>query len=310
MSEYIPSDEMYKYIDCRYTGVVVAARRARQLMQEDPGNLKGKPLLRAFEELMSGKLQYCFVDPAPYEEEAEITSGTFYPDDEPTRVETEQLALRPYREQPRDIRDAEARRRAAAAVTTRRQPPPPKATAVDDLPSEAQESMATLANSKIVHTAPVLEEAETLATHVSSPEEEQPSRVTPEGVETAATPENYPEAPLGEQSPVQEQELTVAPPKRGRTRTPKTTAAPAIETEALTGAGLIQANSPLPAPEAEVTEPVAAALPDQPDLPKSNRSKAPKIEAATEVATADTIPVLTTPPPKPASRQRNRSGKK
>ena len=61
MPDHIPSDEMYKYIDCRYTGVVVAARRARQLLQADPTSVKGKPLLRAFDELMTGQLAYQFV---------------------------------------------------------------------------------------------------------------------------------------------------------------------------------------------------------------------------------------------------------
>lgn len=68
MPEHIPSDEMYKYIDCRYTGVVVAAKRARQLMQEDPTSAKGKPLLRAFDELMTGKLHYEFTEPPEDEE--------------------------------------------------------------------------------------------------------------------------------------------------------------------------------------------------------------------------------------------------
>ena len=83
MPDYIPSDAMYKHIDCRYTGVVVAARRARQLMQEDPGNEKGKPLLRAFEELMAGKLQYRFVDILAAEDEEEYLEGPYYPDDYP-----------------------------------------------------------------------------------------------------------------------------------------------------------------------------------------------------------------------------------
>ena len=69
MPDYIPSDEMYKYIDCRYTGVVIAARRARQLMSEDPTSSRGKPLLRAFEDLMNGRLQYRFVDPMFYDED-------------------------------------------------------------------------------------------------------------------------------------------------------------------------------------------------------------------------------------------------
>jgi len=71
---------MYKFIDCRYTGVVVTARRARQLMMEDPTNAKGKPLLRAFDDLMQGKLQYQFVDPLEYD--AEYVEGVYYPDDE------------------------------------------------------------------------------------------------------------------------------------------------------------------------------------------------------------------------------------
>ena len=67
MRDYIPSDEMYKFIDCRYTGVVVAARRARQLLAEDPIQTKGKPLLRAFDDLMSGKLRYYFAEASPHD---------------------------------------------------------------------------------------------------------------------------------------------------------------------------------------------------------------------------------------------------
>ncbi|MCL2547708.1 MAG: DNA-directed RNA polymerase subunit omega [Symbiobacteriaceae bacterium] len=81
MPEYIPSDEMYKFIDCRYTGVVVTARRARQLMMEDPTSAKGKPLLRAFDDLMQGKLHYQFVDPLEYEEE--YGEGVYYPQEDP-----------------------------------------------------------------------------------------------------------------------------------------------------------------------------------------------------------------------------------
>ena len=78
--EYIPSDDMYKFIDCRYTGVVVTARRARQLMMEDPANARGKPLLRAFDDLMQGKLHYQFVEPLEYEEE--YGEGVYYPQEE------------------------------------------------------------------------------------------------------------------------------------------------------------------------------------------------------------------------------------
>ena len=69
MSDYIPSDEMYKHIDCRYTGVVVAAKRARQLMKEDPASIEGKPLLRAFEDMMQGRLRYRFTEPLSFEDE-------------------------------------------------------------------------------------------------------------------------------------------------------------------------------------------------------------------------------------------------
>ena len=92
MSEYIPSDEMYKFIDCRYTGVVVTARRARQLMMEDPTNSQGKPLLRAFDDLMDGKLHYQFMEPLEYEEA--FPTGIYEPEVNETVTEvTDEEAL-------------------------------------------------------------------------------------------------------------------------------------------------------------------------------------------------------------------------
>jgi DNA-directed RNA polymerase subunit K/omega len=73
---------MYKHIDCRYTGVVIAARRARQLMSEDPTNAAGKPLLRAFDDLMKGRLKYRFVDPHALYEEEYYGEYSFSPDEE------------------------------------------------------------------------------------------------------------------------------------------------------------------------------------------------------------------------------------
>lgn len=58
MISTIPSDEIYKFVDCKYTGVVITARRARRLLEQDPKSELGKPVTRAFREVMEGKIGY------------------------------------------------------------------------------------------------------------------------------------------------------------------------------------------------------------------------------------------------------------
>lgn len=58
MTSTIPSDELYKYVDCKYTAVVITARRARHLLEQDPKSELGKPVTRAFREVMEGKVGY------------------------------------------------------------------------------------------------------------------------------------------------------------------------------------------------------------------------------------------------------------
>ena len=75
MPEHIPSDEMYNHVDCRYIAVVLTARRARQLMAADPTSALGKPLLRAFDELMDGQLHYEAIDPEEMDTETILQAG-------------------------------------------------------------------------------------------------------------------------------------------------------------------------------------------------------------------------------------------
>ena len=58
MTSTIPSDELYKFVDCKYTAVVITSRRARQLLEQDPKSELGKPVTRAFREVMEGKIDY------------------------------------------------------------------------------------------------------------------------------------------------------------------------------------------------------------------------------------------------------------
>jgi DNA-directed RNA polymerase subunit K/omega len=58
MTSTIPSDAIYKFVDCKYTGVVITARRARRLLEEDPKSELGKPVTRAFREVMEGQVNY------------------------------------------------------------------------------------------------------------------------------------------------------------------------------------------------------------------------------------------------------------
>lgn len=54
-----PLDELIKQVDSRYTLVVAAAKRARQLLETDGFAEKArKPVTEALEELRSGVLRY------------------------------------------------------------------------------------------------------------------------------------------------------------------------------------------------------------------------------------------------------------
>ena len=54
----IPSDEIYKHADCKYTACIITAKRARELQNEQPKDSTNKPLLQAYDELMDGDLSY------------------------------------------------------------------------------------------------------------------------------------------------------------------------------------------------------------------------------------------------------------
>ena len=54
----IPSDEIYKYADCKYTACIITSKRARELQKELPKDSTNKPLLQAYDELMDGELTY------------------------------------------------------------------------------------------------------------------------------------------------------------------------------------------------------------------------------------------------------------
>lgn len=56
-----PLDELMTNVDSRYTLVVTAAKRARQILentQDTPGDKPRKPVTVALEELNAGKLKY------------------------------------------------------------------------------------------------------------------------------------------------------------------------------------------------------------------------------------------------------------
>ncbi|MGQ9778632.1 MAG: DNA-directed RNA polymerase subunit omega [Bacillota bacterium] len=56
-----PLDELLAHVDSRYTLVVAAAKRARQMLETAPPDPEGKllkPVSLALEEIRSGKLKY------------------------------------------------------------------------------------------------------------------------------------------------------------------------------------------------------------------------------------------------------------
>ncbi|NLN83679.1 MAG: DNA-directed RNA polymerase subunit omega [Firmicutes bacterium] len=54
----IPSDEIFKHVNDKYTGVIVTAKRAREILINGDKDLKEKPLIMAYDELMAGKLKF------------------------------------------------------------------------------------------------------------------------------------------------------------------------------------------------------------------------------------------------------------
>ena len=59
----IPSDDLYKHVNCKYTGVVVTAKRAREILKSSDKDSVIKPVLQAYDELMSGELKFIHVIP-------------------------------------------------------------------------------------------------------------------------------------------------------------------------------------------------------------------------------------------------------
>ncbi|MCE5196887.1 MAG: DNA-directed RNA polymerase subunit omega [Negativicutes bacterium] len=59
----IPSDEIYKHADCKYTACIITAKRARELQKSQPKDSSNKPLLQAYDELMGGELTYRRMNP-------------------------------------------------------------------------------------------------------------------------------------------------------------------------------------------------------------------------------------------------------
>lgn len=58
---YPPLDELLKRVDSRYTLVVAAAKRARQILEHpdlESEESVGKPVTIALEEIISGRLKY------------------------------------------------------------------------------------------------------------------------------------------------------------------------------------------------------------------------------------------------------------
>lgn len=66
----IPSDDLYKHVNCKYTGVVVTAKRAREIFKSSAKDSVIKPVLQAYDELMSGELKFIHV--IPKDEESTI----------------------------------------------------------------------------------------------------------------------------------------------------------------------------------------------------------------------------------------------
>ena len=59
----IPSDDLYKHVNCKYTGVVVTAKHAREILKSSDKDSVIKPVLQAYDELMSGELKFIHVIP-------------------------------------------------------------------------------------------------------------------------------------------------------------------------------------------------------------------------------------------------------
>ncbi|HBE79186.1 MAG TPA: DNA-directed RNA polymerase subunit omega [Firmicutes bacterium] len=55
-----PLDELLKYADNKYTLVTIAAKRARQILEEGRANdeCSIKPVTSAFEEIVNGKIKF------------------------------------------------------------------------------------------------------------------------------------------------------------------------------------------------------------------------------------------------------------
>ena len=66
----IPSDELYNHVPDKYTGVIITAKRAREIMKSADKDLISKPLLKAYDELMSGDLK--FIHELPKDEPGEM----------------------------------------------------------------------------------------------------------------------------------------------------------------------------------------------------------------------------------------------
>ena len=59
----IPSDDLYKHVNCKYTGVVVTAKRAREILKSSDKDSVIKPVLQAYDGVMSGELKFIHVIP-------------------------------------------------------------------------------------------------------------------------------------------------------------------------------------------------------------------------------------------------------
>jgi DNA-directed RNA polymerase omega subunit len=69
----IPSDDLYNHVNCKYTGVVATAKRAREILKNADKEKEStiKPVLQAYDELMSGELNFIHVIPKNEEPEIE-----------------------------------------------------------------------------------------------------------------------------------------------------------------------------------------------------------------------------------------------
>jgi len=73
----IPSDDLYNHVNCKYTGVVVTAKRAREILRTADKDKEStiKPVLQAYDELMSGELKFIHVIPKDDEPEIETNEN-------------------------------------------------------------------------------------------------------------------------------------------------------------------------------------------------------------------------------------------